>query len=516
MNKSTSNSQTFVSRGIIKDGLLIHHNKLLSAKRSLAFSGGTASKVIVLLLAVFGLAYLAFLGTVFGWLVHGDNGTSGFEFIGGIMPIVMAIDLMLRFGLRQTPSQLVKPYLLLPISKYTVTKVFLIEDLLSPFNLIWQAMFIPFTLIAIVPHYGFISLVQVIVIVQLLVLINSQWYLLVRSLTSISSLWWILPIVVYGAMLLPLFGSKGIDAIAFLEFYAGVGKWLSVHQTTLWIIVFAVLLLVFAANLFVQQYAIRFEMEHLRQSSKGSRFSISFLRAKSEVGMFMQLELAGMFRNKYLRNNLLSYIVAVIAFSAILALSNLSDDLSYIYLSMTGVLFSLTFWIKIMCNEGNYIDCLMVHKDSIKSLLTAKLWISVCAIFFQFIVFIPTIIMGKSTFGDVLANFILGGGFGCFVCFQLAVYNNQTQNFNAKLVGKGASLNKTVQILTVFATLFISEILTAVLQELLGKSVGNIVLCAIGLILILTNRLWINNIVKRMMARKYKNLEGFRTSRVSQ
>ena len=83
-------------------------------------------------------------------------------------------------------------------------------------------------------------------------------------------------------------------------------------------------------------------------------------------------------------------------------------------------------------------------------------------------------------------------------------------------MGKGASTNKMVQILTLFATLFISEILTAVLQELLGKSVGNIVLCAIGLILILTNRLWINNIVKRMMARKYKNLEGFRTSRVSQ
>ena len=77
MNKSTSNSQTFVSRGIIKDGLLIHHNKLLSAKRSLAFSGGTASKVIVLLLAVFGLAYLAFLGTVFGWLVYGDNDCYG-------------------------------------------------------------------------------------------------------------------------------------------------------------------------------------------------------------------------------------------------------------------------------------------------------------------------------------------------------------------------------------------------------------------------------------------------------
>ena len=36
---------------------------------------------------------------------------------------------------------------------------------------------------------------------------------------------------------------------------------------------------------------------------------------------------------------------------------------------------------------------------------------------------------------------------------------------------------------------------------------------AIGLVFVLTNRLWLRNIYNRMMRRKYSNLEGFTSTR---
>ena len=40
-----------------------------------------------------------------------------------------------------------------------------------------------------------------------------------------------------------------------------------------------------------------------------------------------------------------------------------------------------------------------------------------------------------------------------------------------------------------------------------------IFMCLLGLAFILTHPLWIRNIYKRMMERRYENLEGFHSSR---
>lgn len=61
--------------------------------------------------------------------------------------------------------------------------------------------------------------------------------------------------------------------------------------------------------------------------------------------------------------------------------------------------------------------------------------------------------------------------------------------------------------------LFGPVIIVAVGYILVGFEKTYIFMCLLGLAFVLTHPLWIRNIYKRMMERRYENLEGFHSSR---
>lgn len=61
--------------------------------------------------------------------------------------------------------------------------------------------------------------------------------------------------------------------------------------------------------------------------------------------------------------------------------------------------------------------------------------------------------------------------------------------------------------------LFMPVGLMSLLQAFMSDTMSYIFILLIGIVFILTHRLWIGNIYRRMMKRKYENLEGFMTSR---
>ena len=59
--------------------------------------------------------------------------------------------------------------------------------------------------------------------------------------------------------------------------------------------------------------------------------------------------------------------------------------------------------------------------------------------------------------------------------------------------------------------LFMPVGLKSLLQAFMSDTMSYIFILLIGIVFILTHRLWIGNIYRRMMKRKYENLEGFMT-----
>ena len=186
---------------------LSRHRKLAS-RRSAAWEQNRSAKVLYYIVCVVVLLYLMFIAVMFSMIVNSSNHVAGYELMYAILPFVLLIDFFLRFAYQQTPTQLLKPYALLPLSRYSITDCFLLSSMLSGSNLVWMAMFVPFAIMSVLFSEGIVVAVGFLFGLYLFCVLNSQWYLLCRSLVNVSMWWWALPVAVYAAVFSPWYVGK--------------------------------------------------------------------------------------------------------------------------------------------------------------------------------------------------------------------------------------------------------------------------------------------------------------------
>lgn len=113
---------------------------------------------------------------------------------------ILALDFLLRIPFQKTPTQEVKPYLLLPVKRNRIIDFLLIRSGLSLFNLFWLFMFVPFSFITITKYFGISGVLTYLIGIWLLIVANNYWYLLCRTLIN-ERIWWVLlPIAFYGGL----------------------------------------------------------------------------------------------------------------------------------------------------------------------------------------------------------------------------------------------------------------------------------------------------------------------------
>ncbi|MBP3787401.1 MAG: hypothetical protein ILA22_04605, partial [Prevotella sp.] len=169
---------------------LLRKNTKLSEKRHPMFEANQWGKFFGYIVVGFlAIEFLA-LGTFFGWIAAKEDVP---EMIFIVMFFLLIIDFGGRFATQQTPLMLVKPYLLTPISKYTAIECFLISQVLDLGNLLWMVVFLPYAFIVWCGGLSGWATIGLLCLLHLMVVINSQWYLLVRTLVNQHILWWLLP-----------------------------------------------------------------------------------------------------------------------------------------------------------------------------------------------------------------------------------------------------------------------------------------------------------------------------------
>ena len=162
--------------------------------------------------------------------------------------------------------------------------------------------------------------------------------------------------------------------------------------------------------------------------------------------------------------------------------------------------------------EGNYIDLLLVHRENILTLLRAKYYFYCAIILLPFLLLLPTIISGKFSLLMILAYMFITTGPEYCLLFQLAVWNKSTLPLNDKITGKNQLENK-LQLIIELVVFFVPVALVLVLQGIFNDTVAFVVMIVIGLAFTIANPYWMRNIYKRMMLRRYENLDGFHSTR---
>ena len=484
---------------------LLRKNTNLSYKRSPAFEQNKWAKVLIYMGGAMFVMYLILYGGLIAMTADGESGR-----MISMMPIILVIDFLLRFIFQTTPGMMVKPYILQPISRYTAIECFLLSEHISGYNLLWLAMFLPYSMIILIAGAGFWAVLLELIASELMIVLNSQIYLFFRTLINRKILWLIPAFAFYALPYSPLLFNHKKSAIEkLIDTYAAIGSgWYFIP----------LLILILAALFYVNRaFQFKYVYEEISKSKERQLKHVSqfrFLERFGIVGEYIKIELKSNLRNKTMRSRCIMSLTLIVVFSLLVAYTPMYDNelMQNFWCVYCFAIYGVTALIKIMGQEGNYIDLLMTHHENIIALLKAKFWFYSMILFIPFLIMLPAVFTGKFTLLMLFAYMLITAGFLHFIIFQLAVYNKQTLPLQQKMTAKG-NFENGMQIVIEMVALFGPILMTGLGYLLIGLTYTYIVMCIIGLGFIATHPLWIRNIYNRMMERKYENLEGFHSTR---
>ncbi len=495
----------------------LRKHRKLAEKRAVNYEQNKTAKVLVYVLSGFMIAYLMFFAVMLALIANSLDSMTSVEMIMAALPFILLIDFLFRFLMQQTPSQIIKPYLLLPVPRKLCIDTFISTSLFNSGNLTWFAMLLPFALMSVVFSEGIWVSIGFLFCCYLFILANSQWYAIVRTLINRSVFWWALPLAVYALIALPIilkgFSEKGFEQ--FFDFFAGMGTAIGDGRLWPYLLAFALLALVVAINRVVQLRSVMAEATRSEKTTLRSVSRFAFLDRYGETGQYLKLEIKTILRNKNPRKSFIFATVFVFLISLAIALTDVYDGqfMTNFWCIYNFVIYGAMMLIRVMCNEGNYIDCLLVRRENILKLLRAKYFFYIALLALPFVLMLPTVISGKWSLLMLVAYGLFTAGFQYFILFQMAVYNKQTIPLNTKLITKNGMENNYYQVVVQLVAFFLPLVFISILQVLLSDTVAYIIMMSIGIFFIATHEFWLRNIYQRMMRRKYVLLEGFRSSR---
>ena len=491
---------------------IIKQNQKLAEKRNPAFDTNRFAKFLIYFMIVYWAAIFLFFGVMLPVMFE--------ELVPNMEPYhimnqgfiyVMLADFLMRFMAQPSVSQEIKPYLLMPIKRKKLISMLLLKSGLDSYNFMWFFVYVPFAFLTVIRFYGFGGMFLYLIGIWLIFVFNNYWYLLCKLLLGEKTLWLLLPTLVFGAL-----GAAEflLDGLPISRFTMDLGEGFIEGNPLSFLFMLACIGILFFINLKLQQRMIYNELSK-KEDTKIKRVSeYKFLDKYGEVGEYIRLELKLIARNKTVKTQFRMGLIVMLGFSFALAFTDVYDGsymTSFICLYNYAVLPIMTLG-QVMSFEGNYIDGLMSRKESIFNLLRAKYYLTTLIILVPFLIMMFPIAKGKITLLAAIAYLIFVAGFVFFMLLQLAVYNTRTLPLNANLMKSNKSSNWIQGLVTGCAfmlPLLIDKLLSALLQE----EVAHIILILIGLGFIATHNLWIKNIYKRFMKRRYQNMEEFRASR---
>ncbi len=483
----------------------------LDAKRSPMFEKNRFAKLLTYFMVAFWAAYLIFFGVVLSFaFMEGCPNMEPYHVLNQGLIIFLILDFLIRF-LFPTPIQAIKPFMLLPVPKRKVMSVFLIQSGLSGFNFFWLFFFVPFGLITITRFYGLTGVLGYSIGIWLLMVFNSYWSMLIKVLVRQKFLYILLIIPVYGALTLIEF----LPETGWLStFTMNLGEGFILWNPAAFIGILIAILIMGYINYQIQLRLIYNELSRKDDLNISHISSYSFFDRYGNVGEYMRLELKMMFRNKTPKSQFWMLLVCVCMFVAFLSFDiygegSFMNDFMCLY---CYIVFGIMTLSQVMAIEGNYINGLMVRRETIFNMLRAKYYLQCIFLVLPFVLCLIPVFLGKLPLLMSLGYlfFAMGPVFACML--QLAVYNDKTMPLNVGLMGKRQNNNKYQSMITI-AAMFIPLVINRILTGIFDQETASIVMIVMGLAVFFTHRFWIYNIYQRFMKRRYQNMENFRNTR---
>ena len=474
-------------------------------------SRGFYKNLMVNLLMGFAALYFIAIFFALGVFLHAILGEiptekTPTELFNGAMLYILLGGLALRYFMQQLATINIQTYQILPIKRSAIVNYLLFTPLLNPINYILFFTVIPFACISVSTDYNGFTAFCFVLNFFLIVCFNSLTASFIKRKFG-SNFWGFLGVIAF-------FG-----AIIALEYYK-IFSLFSISETIFNFIVlkpyglavpcFAVLSAYMLNRWFFSQnfYAETFDRQAKTEKTYNNA-NLSFLNRFGVIGEIIALELKLIWRHKRTKN--LAYMLPFFLCYGLIFYTNDHYGSGMFFFSamfITGAV-TLLFGQWLISWNSSHFDSLMTKNLSIRSYLSANLYLMLAGNVVCFVLTIPYFLFGKEIAILHIAAFLYNSGVNTFLLTYFATYNTKRIDLSAKsaLNYQGTTFKN---FLIIIPLMFIPMLIVGLFALFAKTNIALIILSVLGVLGLLFQKQLISLCVNQFNRRKYALCEGFR------
>ena len=477
--------------------------------RSAYFEKGILIKIFIGIMLLYLVINMVVIGLFMGKIIDGafpdDEVTWAFS---EILFYYFIADFILRFFVQPMPALGITPYLHLPVKRSGLFHFLLVKSGLSLFNFLPLLILIPFVLRSVLPgsENGF-ALYWIITVI-ILVFANNYLAFIAKKAYVLKPI--ILFIILAAAAILILgdIETKFLVSRGFASAITGIAG-----HFYLLIIPLTILLIAYLASWYFLYKHRYIEMGTKKEKLLFSGDKSGFFDSFGIPGRQVMMEIKLILRNKRPRA-FLSMSAMFLLYGLIIypAQKHQAGEGMFLLVGLliTGI-FMMQYGQLIMCWESRSFDKICTSGLRMQDYFRGKFWFFAAANGASFLLTLPYAFYGYRIALINLACFLYHTGINSFIILFMGTYNNKRID-----LGKGAMFNyegtSFMHFLLILPLIGLPVLIRLTFSFLGHPDLGIVAIGLAGVAGMVFSKVFIRIIVKQFNSRKYKILNGFRTS----
>jgi len=422
----------------------------------------------------------------------------------GFFMYYLALDLIVRFMIQKFPSIAIQKFITLNIKKATLIKHLMIKSVFNFYNYLPLFIIIPFMLISVTEALNLLSAALWLSLVLIMVLLNhfiSYWL----HISSVK-----IPVLSYSIIAIILL-------LIYLEYraYISIVDYLSLIINTLqslpYIILPAAILIYISRTVYTllkSNAFIESSVAELNMTPKVRTLHIKYLDAYGELGMWLNLELNLIWRNKkgklYLFMSL-AFILYPLTFDS----SMMDSPYMLLMISMICVgSFTLNYGQFLFSWNSPHFDFILTQRTSIETYLRAKYILLVLSCISFFLISLPYGFIYPEMIKFNVVMLLFNAGFNAYLYMWFGLYYSRKMSITSGVILNYEGI--TAQHFLIMIPIIAIPLIIYFLGTLTGfNALGIYLLSAIGAAGILLSKSIMKKTANKMSQQKYKLHENF-------
>ncbi len=485
--------------------LIIHQWK--STVRSPSLSRDRRSNIFIGFLVFIMILNFFFLGLFMNDLLNeffpDKNPVTLFN---GFIVYYLLGDLFVRLMLQAVPGMSIQPYLHLNISRATISHYLLLKSLGSVFNYMPFAIIIPFALVNAGDQSPTCCWTLWIFGIFLFLLFNAYLVVFVkRRALDKPILEIILGLVILALGLMDYYGVYSITGASASLFTNLLNNPLFLFPPVI------VLGLMYGINF--QWLRGSLSLEQVDKSSGRERSSLKgfdFLDKWGEIGLFLQLELKLIVRNKRLKQAIPGSLAMLLLGFVIYGYEEYQG--MTFFLIYMGILFNGMFMVYygqfVLSWESHYFDKILTEKIDLLPYIKAKCRIMQGSCLIFYFLLLPFSLFGEMIFYVNSAVFLFNIGINAPYLLWTGTSNRERIDLSASYFTWQGKKGRQIGI--VFILILLPLLVYLPVKFIVNEYAGLMAIAVAGLIGLLYSQTLLKKIAKKVLRYKYEMAEGFR------